>query len=473
MTSYTMTINGLASKADEHFSVINPATADTLALCPQANKQEVHDAVMAARQAFSSWSKTPLLQRRKLLSSCADALLMQQGVLIETLVKEQGKPFAQAQKEVETGIAAFVSALERSVPETVLEDNAEQKNIVLSKALGVVAIITPWNFPFALAAARVVEALLMGDTVVVKPSPYTPLTTLLLGEYLRDILPAGVINVIAGGDQPGVWLTEHDEVNKICFTGSVSAGKAIAQVAAKDLKRVTLEMGGNDPAIVMADVSVDEVAEKIFWGAFGNCGQICVAIKRLFVHQSIFEPLVERLVALAKEAVVGNGLDEKTTIGPLNNEAQLNIVSDLVEDAKANNAVIRCGGERLPGKGFFYAPTIVTGIAEGVRLVDEEQFGPVLPIMPFDDLQDAVERANNVSVGLGASVWGEDWQRAAAVAEQLEAGVVWVNTMHDSHVASPFGGMKSSGIGRVGGQWGLSSMSEVQAIHINKLHEEA
>ena len=471
MTDYTMTINGLADKASEHFSVINPATAETLALCPQASQQDVNAAVMAARQAFPDWRNRALQERRELLSRCADQLLAYQNILIETLVSEQGKPFAQAETEVEIGVGAFVGALERAIPETLLEDNREQKNIVLAKPLGVVAIITPWNFPFALAAGRVVEALLMGDTVVVKPSPYTPLTTLLLGEYLRDILPAGVLNVIAGGDLPGVWLTEHSEVNKICFTGSVSAGKSIAQVAAKDLKRVTLEMGGNDPAIVMADVNVDEIAEKIFWGAFVNCGQICVAIKRLFVHRDVFKPLVDRLVALAEAAVVGDGSVPETTIGPLNNEQQLHIVSELVEDAKQHNATIHCGGQRLPGKGFFYAPTIVTGIAEGVRLVDEEQFGPVLPIIPFDDLDDAIARANNVSVGLAASVWAADWQEAYKVAKQIEAGIVWVNTIRASHEAAPFGGMKSSGIGRVGGRWGLEGMSEAQAIHINKLHE--
>lgn len=313
---------------------------------------------------------------------------------------------------------------------------------------------------------KVAPALLVGNTVVLKPSPYTPLATLKLGEVLREALPPGVLNVVSGGDELGATITTHPTVRKVCFTGSVETGKRVAAAAASDLKRVVLELGGNDPAIVLGDVDPKRVAEKLFWSAFENAGQICMAIKRLYVHERVYPALVQELADIAKNVRVGDGLDPATQLGPLNNEPQLDRVSELVEDAKREGATIVTGGDRLSKPGYFYMPTVVTDIAEGTRLVDEEQFGPALPVMPFSDLDDVLERANATHFGLKASVWTNDLGKGADIARQIECGTASVNKHGGMDPAVPFGGSKWSGIGYQNGSWGLEAYSELQVIEV-------
>ena len=281
------------------------------------------------------------------------------------------------------------------------------------RPFGVVGAITPWNYPVMLAAWKIAPALLAGNTVVIKPSPYTPLSTLRLGEILRDVLPPGVLNVVSGGDALGAWITQHPLVRKISFTGSVATGKKVAAAAAPDLKRVTLELGGNDAAIVLPDADPAAIADKIFWGAFTNSGQVCSAIKRVYVHEDSFAALRDELTARAKSVKMGDGFEEGVQLGPINNRPQFERVIDLVDDAKIAGATITAGGAPRPGGGYFFEPTIVTGVAEGVRLVDEEQFGPALPLLTYRDVDDAVERANATSFGLSGSVWSSDVSRAA------------------------------------------------------------
>lgn len=465
----TMTINGkgAAGKAPD-FTVINPATAQAVAQCPAAATEQIDAAVDAARQAFISWRHTQFTQRRELLQRCAEALLTHRQELAELLTREQGKPLANALEEVEDSAKGLQNIAKLSVPNVILQDDREARVEVLHKPLGVVAAITPWNYPVYIAVVNIAMALLAGDTIVVKPSPYTPLATLRIGELLRDIVPAGVINIISGGDDTGAQLSQHPRIDKIAFTGSVSTGKKIAQAAAKNLKPVTLELGGNDPAIVLPDADVRRIAEPIFWGAFTNTGQICIAIKRLYVHESILAPLVAELKKIAESIKLGDGLEPGVQMGPLNNAAQLRKVKALVADAKRAGGKIITGGKSLKRPGYFYPPTLVTDVKEGVRLVDEEQFGPVLPIIAYRDVEDAIVRANATPMGLGASVWAGNWEKGVSIAQRLESGTVWVNRVFTTHPNAPFGGVKHSGLGRQGGVWGFADVCDLQTLSVAK-----
>src|SRR5690606_23535969 len=339
---------------------------------------------------------------------------------------------------------------------------------VRRRPYGVVGAITPWNFPVLLAVWKIAPALLAGNTVVIKPSPFTPLSTPKLGEILRDALPPGVVNVVSGGGELGAWVSSHPRVGKMSFTGSVATGKKVAAAAAPDLKRYTLELGGNDAAIVLDDVNPDQVAEKLFWGAFANSGQVCSAIKRLYVHERIAAPLTEALARVAKSVKVGDGMQPDTQLGPINNKPQFERVVELLDDAKKAGAKVVVGGGPRPGDGYFVEPTLVTGIAEGTRLVDEEQFGPALPILTYRDLDEAVERANATMYGLSGSVWSAVPERAAEVAGKLECGTAWVNQHLAIAPNGPFGGAKWSGIGVENGPWGLLGFTEIQTVNIAK-----
>jgi acyl-CoA reductase-like NAD-dependent aldehyde dehydrogenase len=350
----------------------------------------------------------------------------------------------------------------------VLQDDANAKIELHRRPLGVVGAITPWNFPLMLGSWKIAPALLAGNTVVIKPSPFTPLTTLKLGEILRSVLPAGVLNVVSGGDELGAWITGHPVPRKISFTGSVATGKKVAAAAAPDLKRVTLELGGNDPAIVLGDVDPKATAQKIFWLAFENCGQICSAIKRVYVPEALYAPVVDELALLARGAKVGNGLEPGMQIGPINNRPQFERVKELVEDARAHGARIVTGGKARPGKGYFYEPTVVADIADGTRLVDEEQFGPALPVIPYRRVEDAIERANATMFGLSGSVWSADVEKGAEVAAQLECGTAWVNQHLALGPHLPFGGAKWSGIGVENGPWGLLGFTEIQVVNVKR-----
>jgi acyl-CoA reductase-like NAD-dependent aldehyde dehydrogenase len=331
--------------------------------------------------------------------------------------------------------------------------------------LGVVCAIAPWNAPVSLAMWKVAPALVAGNTMVLKPSPFTPRSTLKVGEVLRDVLPPGVLNVVSGKDPLGASMTAHAVPRKISFTGSVATGKKVAAAAAPDLKRVTLELGGNDPAIVLDDVDVDAVVDKLFWGAFQNNGQVCSAIKRVYVPEKLHDQIVEGLAERARSVKVGAGGEPDVKLGPINNRPQFDRVSELVADALAGGAVAAAGGKAIDGDGYFFEPTILTGLSDGSRIVDEEQFGPALPVVSYRDVDDVVDRANGTHFGLSGSVWGTDVDRATAVANRLECGTAWINTHLALAPHQPFGGAKWSGIGVENGTWGLLGFSEPQVIH--------
>jgi len=467
MNELNMTIDGKSVAGSGRFGVINPATGQTFAEAPECTRDQLDDAMGAAAAAFGPWRRDEAA-RRKALRDCAVALRDRAPELGRILTLEQGKPLAKGVGEFFGAGAWFDYTATLELPVEVVQDDDEARVEVHRRPLGVVGAITPWNFPIILGVWKIAPALLAGNTVVIKPSPFTPLATLAMGEALRDVLPPGVLNVVSGGDDLGAWITEHPSVRKISFTGSTATGKRVAAAAAPDLKRITLELGGNDAAIVLPDVDPAEVAEKLFWGAFENTGQVCSAIKRVFVHEDRYDAMLAELGRRASEAVVGDGLDEATELGPLNNAPQFQRVSELVAEAVQGGARVVTGGAPREGGGYFFEPTILGDVAEGLRIVDEEQFGPALPVLTYRDVDDAIERANATMFGLSGSVWSGDVRRAAQIASQLECGTAWVNQHLQIIPHAPFGGAKWSGIGVENGHWGLYGFTETQTINIAK-----
>ncbi len=383
------------------------------------------------------------------------------------LTKEQGKALNGLGSKFEmggcAGWAGYTAGL--SLPEKVLEDS-EAKRIVMQRTpLGVVGSITPWNWPLMIAIWHIVPGIRTGNTVVIKPSPFTPLSTLRMVELMNEALPAGLVNVISGGDELGAELTDHPGIDKIVFTGSIETGKKVMASAAKSVTPVTLELGGNDPGIMLPGTDPAQFAEGLFFGSMINSGQTCGALKRLYVHEDDLDATAEALVEFSKNIPMGDGMDESSLLGPLQNERQFKRVVELVEDAKAAGGKVLTGGEPMGGANYFYPVTIMTGVSDGVRLVDEEQFGPVLPIITYTDLDDAIARANGTEFGLDASVWGTDREATAKVAAQLEAGTVYENQHADIAPHVPFGGIKCSGLGVDFGEEGLAAYTSIKVIN--------
>lgn len=467
-THFSMTINGQAINGSETFDVENPATGKAFANAPDCTQSELDAAVAAARAAFPAWKATPIARRRELLNVMAGVIMQNLPELSRLLTQEQGKPHPDAEGDVGGGAFWLMESSKHEIPEHVSEDSAERHAVTRYGPIGVVAAIVPWNFPIILAAFKLGPALLAGNTVVLKPAPTTPLTTLRIGELLRGVLPDGVLNVISGSDRLGPSLTAHPGVDKVSFTGSTQTGKKVMESAAHSLKRVTLELGGNDPAIVMPDVDVEKVAEDLFWAAFRNTGQICIATKRMYIHKDIYEPLKAALVAYAKTVKVGDGAEQGTQIGPIQNSAQYKRVLELIQDAKDNGYKFLIGGEASNVPGYFVPITILDNPPENARIVQEEQFGPILPLLKFDNLDEVVGRANDSEYGLGASIWSSDIARAQEIATSLQAGTVWINESQHLSPHAAFGGFKQSGIGVEGGQEGVLEFCQAQTVFTRK-----
>jgi len=467
MADFVMTIAGEAVPTEATFGVRNPATGEVFAEAPECSREQLNAAFDAAAKAARDWKHDEAARRASLLKA-ADVLLASTAELAPVLTAEQGKPLGDA------GIEVFAAAIwsqyfaNLEAPSQIIQDNDQAFVEVARRPLGVVAAITPWNFPLTLAFWKIAPALLAGNTMVLKPSPFTPLSTLKVGELLRDVFPPGVLNIVSGGDELGAWMTTHPVPRKISFTGSIETGKKVALSAAPDLKRVTLELGGNDPAIVLDDADPATVASAVFAGAFNNNGQVCSAIKRVYVPESMYDEVVEGLAAHAKAIKVGDGTEPDSKLGPINNEPQYERVKELVADALANGARAVTGGHAMDRPGYFFEPTILAGLSDGTRIVDEEQFGPALPVISYRDLGDAIDRANATHFGLSGSVWSADEERAAGVAAQLECGTAWVNTHLALSPEQPFGGFKWSGLGVENGPWGLAEFTEFQVVHRSK-----
>ena len=472
MASYKHLIDGKLVGSDEEFGVKNPSTDAVLASAPHASEAQVDAAVDAARRAYRTWQAVPFEDRKQAMRKVGDAFKSIRSVLADLLVKEQGKPLAKANGEIDGCEYLFDTACALTLTPEVYQDTADRRIETVRRPIGVVACITPWNFPLFCFICKWAPAIVLGNTCVVKPSPFTPLTILALARAVSDALPPGVLNIVAGDDgrpfNVGSHLSHHAGVDKVSFTGSVPTGKKIMNACSNDVKRVTLEMGGNDAAIIRNDVDVKEVAPKVFNGAFANTGQICCAIKRAFIHEDVFDEFKDELVKCAERAKVGDGFEPGVEYGPLNNKMQLDKVSDYVDDARKQGCDVLCGGKRRAGApGYFYEPTIVSNIKEGTRLWDEEQFGPVMPIAPYKTDDEAVARANDTSYGLGGSVWSNDLAAANALASKMLAGTVWVN-QHTDLTKAPFGGFKQSGLGREFGTFNVSSFTEAQTLSLSK-----
>lgn len=466
---YSLIINGeKVAGGRGTFDVLNPATEEVVAACPYATVEQLDAAVDAAEAAFKTWQYSSDEERKAALHSIADKIEENAAALAEVIVKEQGKPLFLAQAEVGGAVAWTRYTADLEIPVEVLEDSENKRIELHRKPLGVVGSITPWNWPLMIAVWHIMPALRTGNTVVCKPSGLTPLNTIMLAEIISDVVPAGVMNIVTGESGIGSGITGHDKIRKIVFTGSTPTGQAIMRNAASNLKRLTLELGGNDAGIILPDADVDAIAEGIFQTAFLNMGQTCAALKRLYVHDSQYEAVCEKLVAMANAQQVGDGMAESTTFGPVQNRDQLNLVAELVEDARANGATVLCGGVQPEGKGYFYPPTIVANATDDMRIVAEEQFGPVLPVIRYTDVDDAVARANATEVGLGGSVWSSDLDNAQKVAQRLECGTAWINGHAEVLPHAPFGGCKMSGFGVEFGQEGLLEYTVPQTLNINK-----
>ena len=461
-------INGELLSCSDSFSVINPARGEVFAQAPECDAQMLDAAVSGAHQAFSFW-RQDISKRREALMAMAAKIQQHSAEIAHLLTLEQGKPLKQANSEVLASVIQIQMAANAEIPIEVLQDNDQALVKVIRKPYGVVAAITPWNYPVSIAMGKIATALVVGNTVVLKPSPFTPLSTLKIAELIKDDFPAGVLNIICGSDPLGASLTAHPAIRKIDFTGSVATGKKVAAAAAPDLKRITLELGGNDPAIVLADSDPEKIAKQLFWGAFTNSGQVCAAIKRIYVHESIKSDLEKALVSLAEKTRVGNGLDAETRLGPVNNKAQFERVKELVNDVRETGGTVLTGGDVVSEQGYCYQNTIVTDVADTDRIVVEEQFGPVVPILAYSDLDDAIARANNSHFGLDASIWSDNVDKAAEVAVEMQTGTAWVNQHLALTPLAPFGGSKCSGIGSINGKWGLEGATELQVINIKRV----
>ncbi len=463
-SDFAMMINGARVGSAASFNVVNPATEQVIASVPDASEADLDAAIAAARAAFPAWSAKSLDERRAVLNQMGDAILANIDPLKRLLTREQGKPHHEAEGEIIGAGYWLKGAAALDLPVTVNEDSEERYSYTRHVPLGVVGAIAPWNFPMILAMFKIGPALLAGNTMVLKPSPFTPLTTLKFAELIADIVPAGVLNIVTGGDALGPWMTSHPGFDKISFTGSTATGRRVMASAAPTLKRVTLELGGNDAAIVMPDVDVEKVAEQLFWAAFNNNGQICIATKRMYIHEDIYDEMRDALVAYARTVKVGDGAEQGSQIGPINNAQQYERVLGLIQDAKDKGYKFLIGGNPADVPGYFVPVTMIDNPPEDSRIVQEEQFGPVLPLLKFKDVEDVVRRANATEYGLGGSVWGADEDRAVEIAARVASGTVWVNeTQHLSPMAA-FGGMKQSGLGVEGGVEGLLEYTNAQTI---------
>ena len=462
-----MTIDGKAVAAERAFDVVDPAVGEVTAQAPDCTPEQLDRAVTAAARAQREW-RTDEEARRKAMLALADAIVAASGELTATLSRETGKPLAVAGAEPAICAAWLQYYAGLQIPRELLQDDDKARIELAQRPLGVVAAITPWNFPLGLAMWKIAPALLAGNTVVLKPSPFTPLASLLLGEISQSVLPPGVLNVVTGGDRLGADLVAHPVPRKVTFTGSVAGGKSVAVSAAADLKRVTLELGGNDAAILLPDADLATAVPVLAGTAFFNTGQACALPKRIFAPDDRYDEVVEAFAAAAAAMTVGPPSDPAAQLGPLSTRPQFERVKGLAEDAVRRGARVAAGGRPGPGPGFFFEPTIIADIADSAPLVAEEQFGPVLPILRYATVDEAVERANDTTFGLCGSAWGADTERATAVAERLECGTTFVNTHADLLPTVPFGGSKWSGLGHENGTAGLLAFTEPQVVHLKK-----
>ncbi|WGH90386.1 aldehyde dehydrogenase family protein [Auritidibacter ignavus] len=470
MTADLTTYQGLleAVTVDGGVEVKDPATAEVIGSTGQASVDDVDAAVQRAKRAQPAWAALGGDKRSEYLNRVADAVEASAEALAELLSREVGKPLNGPNARFEVGaVAGWLRATASfELNDEVLVDDESGTAVLSYRPVGVVGAVGPWNWPMMISTWQFGAALKMGNTVVLKPSEYTPLSVQALVAVVNQVLPEAVLQVVAGGGEIGAALTGHQDVDKVMFTGSTRTGQAIMRSAATDLKRLTLELGGNDAGIMLDDADPKALAEELFWGAFINTGQTCAAMKRLYVPEALYDQVVDELAQQASNAAMGVGLEEHNVLGPLQNQQQYDIVADLVNKAREGGARIVTGGNPDPDQaGYFYPATIVADIDQSNPLVQAEQFGPVLPIIRYTDLDQAIAWANELNVGLGSSVWSSDRQRALTVADRLQAGTTWINQHGAIDPRVPFGGIKKSGFGL---EFGVEGLKHVAVPKVTK-----
>lgn len=460
LTTYDQLLTAIT--VDDGAPVHDPATGELIGKTAQSSSADVDAAVGRAKEAQKSWGALTHAERAGYLHKAADAVNASAEALAEVLAREVGKPLNGPNARFEAGACeAWLRAnADFELEDELLVDDDSGKAVLSYVPIGVVGAIGPWNWPMMISVWQLAPSLRMGNTVIMKPSEHTPLSVQALVRVINQALPADVLQVVPGDGEIGQAVSGHEDIDKIMFTGSTKTGQAIMRSAAADMKRVTLELGGNDAGIVLDDINVADMAEDIFWGAFINTGQTCAALKRLYVPASIYDELVEALAKIAAETPMGQGMSEENVLGPLQNQAQQTIVADLVEEARTAGAKIVTGGNPDTDQaGYFYPATIVSDIDQQNPLVQIEQFGPALPIIKYDDLDEAIEWANELEVGLGSSVWSADEAKAREVANRLIAGTTWINKHGAVDPRIPFGGVKKSGMGLEFGVEGLKQVA--------------
>jgi acyl-CoA reductase-like NAD-dependent aldehyde dehydrogenase len=461
---FNLLINGKLVKGASKLNVINPATGKTFISVPKADEAQALVAIAAAKKAFPEWAALSYAERATYVIRFADAVADKSEELIKMLTREQGKTLADSRFEIDWSVANLKYHASLELKSEVIRENAAEKIIQQRSPFGVVVAIAPWNFPVWILISKLGAALMTGNTVIGKPAPTTPVTTLMLGELAAEIFPAGVFQTLTDENELGPLLTSHPDVSYVSFTGSTVTGKKVLGSTVSTLKRSTLELGGNDAAIVLDDADIKTVAGKVYTAGFLNAGQVCFAAKRVYVPNPLIDEFIAELVALANQAQPGDGFDQATTIGPVQNKAQYDKIRAFIDEAKEQGTVI-VGNQPIPAEGYFISPTIVSGLADGARLVTDEQFGPVLPVLGYDDIDDVIKRANDSEFGLGASIWTSNTQRGIEVASRIDSGTVWVNTHVQLPFDVPFGGAKQSGLGQQGGIDGMKDYTQVRIVN--------
>ncbi len=454
--------------------VKNPATMEVIETLSIPDNSEIDLIINNSKKAFQEWKNISLSQRQEILNKIADAIEARKEELSGLLTTEQGKPLHESNREIGSIINVFRLYATMSIDSEIILNNEiamtnEIAQITVNQhPYGVCSLILPWNYPVGLLGWKLAPCLLAGNSAIVKPSEFSPLTVMKCIEIIGSLLPENLVQSLSGFDQEGAYLVSHPGIARISFTGSQRAGSQILAAAGENFPKVTLEMGGNDAAIILPDCDLDKRFGSIFWGCFFNAGQICVAIKRIYVHESLVSELIRRFKEMAKALKIGNGAEPGIQLGPINNERQLLRVQELVEDAKEKGATIITGGEKISGTGYFFQPTVLTDLDDTFRIVKEEQFGPAIPILIYSDIDDAIARANGTGHGLGGSIWTEDIELGKNLARKLECGIAWVNAHMLVEHRAPFGGWKQSGMGRELGQAGLSEFLQSQTLYIKK-----
>ncbi|KAH8701506.1 aldehyde dehydrogenase-like protein [Talaromyces proteolyticus] len=466
-TSFYNVVNGKFRGSETSHHGVDPATQDPLWNIPTANEQDVNDAVQAANNALQTWKKVPFEERVEILRTWGEACKAYLKQFSELITKENGKPKLYGELEANHSFhEAFNYFLTLKIPEEEYTVN-DRNYYVRYTPLGVVVAICAWNFPLGQPIMKILPALMAGNCCIVKPSPFSPYSALKVIELAQNYLPPGVLQVLSGDDRLGPWLTSHPDIHKITFTGSTASGKKVAETAAKTLKRITLELGGNNAAIIFPDVDVDMVASEVAMGSFWNTGQVCTAVKRIYIHNDIYPQMLAALAKASLKFKMGPGSEDGVLMGPVQNEMQYHKVKSLFQEARTNSYKVTVGGQVKDDTGFFLEATVIDNPPADSKLVTEEQFGPIVPTLPWSKEEEVIDHVNSTTMGLGASVWTRDMRNARRIAQQLEVGSVYINSYEKVSFRVPFGGHKESGIGYECGPSALVPFCNMQVVHYN------